>query len=155
MVRLDKSYRIPSAECPTCGNHIWTADLLDGSPVWQCTNCSHRRPRKVTKRGEGVTPAQRAAADRFMFRALHWACPDTAPGHACRYEVKKHEEKMQHGRLSVVFEVGLKNDDGTAASIFCRDHYMWFFGRKGGVSAYDSKLERSVNGDAAFRAGRF
>ncbi len=160
-VRLDKTYRL-ATRCPTCQSPFWRADLSDAgdAPVWRCENCGHVRERKVQRSASKATapsPAQRAEADRFMARALHHLCPAGAENglpHECKYEVKKHEEKFERGQLSVSFEVGMKNDEGTAAAVFCRDHYLWFFGRHGGARSYDSKKQRMVVGQDAFFAGR-
>ena len=55
------------------------------------------------------------------------------------YEVKKWEVEECKYFVSVAFEVGIKNDEGTLASIFCRDRGHLFVGKRGGLSYYNKR----------------
>lgn len=50
-----------------------------------------------------------------------------------KYEIKEFEVHENEYFVSVVFEVGLSNDEHTLASIFCRDHGQVFIGKRGGI----------------------
>ena len=63
-----------------------------------------------------------------------------------QYEIKRWEiEELKYGKISVVFTTGLKNDDGTLASIFCRDTGHVFIGKKGGMCCYNTKTMKQIN----------
>ena len=54
-----------------------------------------------------------------------------------RYEMKQEQiEDIGYGVVSVVFETGMINDEGTWAEIICRDRVHLFIGKKGGVRTY-------------------
>ncbi len=62
---------------------------------------------------------------------------------AHNYEIKEFEVKKNYGGTQmVVMEVGRIGDEGTAASIFCRDRKIIFIGKRGGVKAYNSKNQK-------------
>lgn len=64
--------------------------------------------------------------DSTMLRSF----PDT-------YEIKEWDAKLLgYGIVSVVVEVGMKNDAGTMASILCRDRFHVFIGKNGGMFQY-------------------
>ena len=50
------------------------------------------------------------------------------------YEFKKWEVTENEYFVSVVFVVGMKGDEGTLASIICRDRAQLFIGKRGGVT---------------------
>ena len=50
------------------------------------------------------------------------------------YEVKMFEVEDIGHFVSVVFETGLKNDEGTLASVFGRERGHIFIGKKGGIT---------------------
>lgn len=56
-----------------------------------------------------------------------------------KYEVKKFEVEETAYFVSVVGEVGLKGDEGTLASVICRNRFHLFVGPKGGISYYNKK----------------
>ena len=49
------------------------------------------------------------------------------------YEIKRYEVKDYKYFISVSLEVGLVGDEGTMASIFCRDRVHLFVGTRGGI----------------------
>jgi hypothetical protein len=67
-----------------------------------------------------------------------------------RHEIK-HWSVTSAGRsLSVVAETGLPDDEGTCASLFCRNRLHVFVGPRGGLSAFNG---RWVRGWRALYAG--
>lgn len=55
------------------------------------------------------------------------------------YEFKTFEVKDERWATIVVFEIGQKNDEGTMASIFCRDRAQFFIGKNGGITYVNKK----------------
>ena len=49
-------------------------------------------------------------------------------------EIKMFDVNENEYFVSVVFEVGGKNDEGTLAEIFCREHGQVFVGPRGGMT---------------------
>ena len=50
------------------------------------------------------------------------------------YEIKRFETEEFQYFVSLTVETGMKGDDGTLASVFCRKHRHGFIGKRGGVS---------------------
>lgn len=61
------------------------------------------------------------------------------------YEIKRWEVEETEYFISLVVEVGMKGDEGTMASILCRDTLHVFIGKKGGVRKpmYNRKTKKS------------
>lgn len=61
------------------------------------------------------------------------------------YEIKQWEVKENEFFVSVVVEVGLKSDEGSLASILCRDRLQVFIGKKGGakIPVYNGKTKKT------------
>jgi hypothetical protein len=61
-------------------------------------------------------------------------------------ELKEFDVNENEYFVSVVFEVGGKNDEGTLASIFCRERGQVFIGPRGGItySVFSKKLKKTV-----------
>lgn len=55
------------------------------------------------------------------------------------YEFKKWEVTETKYFVAVVFCIGMKGDEGTLASIICRDQAQLFIGKRGGVTYPVSK----------------
>lgn len=55
------------------------------------------------------------------------------------YEFKQFEVEEHDTFVYVLVCTGMKNDEGTMASIFCRDRARLFVGKKGGITYIDSK----------------
>lgn len=87
---------------------------------------------------------QQAAADRIRERIL-----DARYGHTKdSYEIKRFEihQRADLQMAFLVVETGLKNDEGTAASILCRDYRHILLGVKGGVELLNPKRKgRTIN----------
>lgn len=55
-----------------------------------------------------------------------------------KYEIKRYEvDELECGLVSVVLEVGMIKDEGTWASIMCRDKVHLFIGKRGCITCYD------------------
>lgn len=54
------------------------------------------------------------------------------------YEIKYYEVEEWEHFVSVVLEVGMKNDEGTYASVLCRDRVHLFIYKKGRIQ-YSTK----------------
>lgn len=55
------------------------------------------------------------------------------------YEIKQFEVEEFDGFVSLVIVTGCKNDEGTMAALLCRKYRHAFIGKRGGVSAVNSK----------------
>lgn len=67
-----------------------------------------------------------------------------------RYEVKKFEvnpisPEQKRSIYSVVIEVGLKGDEGTTASIYCRNRNHFFIGRRGKIEVVKEKHRKGTS----------
>lgn len=60
-------------------------------------------------------------------------------GHPDKYEIKQFDIDENEYFVSVVVEVGRKNDEGTLAEVFCRDRAHLFIGKRGGITYPVSK----------------
>lgn len=57
--------------------------------------------------------------------------------HAEKYEFKELGVAPWPGdAVALRVTIGRKNDEGTAAAIFCRDTFMFVFGRRGGLTCH-------------------
>ena len=71
-------------------------------------------------------------------------------GHGDKYEYKRFEiRELEYGAVSVVSEVGLIGDEGTAASILCRTRRHLFVGKRGGLTLVNAA--RFVKKDGRLR----
>jgi len=71
-------------------------------------------------------------------------------GHGDKYEYKRFDVKeMDCDLVSVVSEVGLIGDEGTAASILCRTHRHILVGKRGGLTLVNAA--RFVKKDGRLR----
>lgn len=59
------------------------------------------------------------------------------------YEVKELSVNEFYGEASVSLTVGMPNDEGTMAYYYCRDHYVFYVGKKGGVYQFKEKKDGS------------
>lgn len=53
------------------------------------------------------------------------------------YEVKELEVTDSYGAAYVSITTGLKDDEGTMAECLCRDTYLFFIGKRGGIFQYE------------------
>ena len=53
--------------------------------------------------------------------------------HSSEYEIKEWKVEENEFFVSVVVEVGMIGDEGTMASIICRDRLQVFIGKRGGA----------------------
>lgn len=58
------------------------------------------------------------------------------------YEVKSLNIRDSYGDAYIDVEIGVKNDDGTMAEIFCRNYYLFFIGKRGGIYQFNSKYSK-------------
>lgn len=81
-----------------------------------------------------MTKAQEAVIKTVESYMLHRMCRRNEDD---RYEVKRKEvDEVTENIVSLFIQTGLKGDEGTMASILCRDTVHLFIGKKGGVSCY-------------------
>ena len=53
------------------------------------------------------------------------------------HEVKELDVSDSYGAAYVDITVGLKDDEGTLAEVLCRDTYLFFIGKRGGIFQYN------------------
>lgn len=85
-----------------------------------------------------MTTKQKRAIDYIRRKAedtLFYGSPD-------KYEFKKWEVDDCGSFISLVLEVGMKEDEGTLAAIFCRDRAQLFI-RRGGAVEYPVYTKRN------------
>ena len=132
-------------KCPGCtpkelsGGAYFSRDLAyddkfnDWVWVWKCNNCgwtSGEIKRRNFKRNI-ITKAQQRTIDRLK-DTLHgyW-------GGTNEYEWKKWEvETTDYGPVWLTAESGMVNDQGTMASIFCRDYWHISIGPRGKIKSH-------------------
>lgn len=83
-----------------------------------------------------MTKSQERTIENIKSRYL-----EAMHGHtADDYEIKVFETKeLYRGKISLVVESGLKGDEGTMASVFCRNRIHIFIGVRGGITYYNNK----------------
>lgn len=82
-----------------------------------------------------MTKAQEIAIERIRKAAENMH----GKKYADEYEFKKWEIIENEYFVSLVLEVGRKNDEGTMAAVLCRDHIHLFIGKRGGITYPVSK----------------
>lgn len=138
--------------CPTCSpdskHAIWYAKRNDDAePIWECACCFGTKPRRTCKRRNGMTNAQKRAVERIRRDHIRQAA-----GYGEDAEYKKFRVEDCGAFVSVVSEVGGKNDEGTLAACICRDHRHIFIGRHGALTLVNAKGGKKVKGDRVFWA---
>ena len=118
-----KSYK-KRGLCPQCGNpeykngNVFHLNVVTNN--WECGNCSHKKPagkKHSFKFGDdGLTDRQRDSVERIKTRFFERAA------NGDKYEIKQLEIKPagEYSFATVVIEVGMIGDEGTAASLLCR-----------------------------------
>lgn len=97
-----------------------------------------------------ATPAQEKTVELLKERLLHKANRYRDPQNSKHnpHEIKKFEVKHIEGssRTYVVIELGMEGDEGTMASVFCRDYRHVSIGVRGGVTLLNAKSKRKSEG---------
>jgi len=89
-----------------------------------------------------MTPSQKKAVEWFKREFFDYNSHVTKEDYEYKeWEVQDHD----YGMVSIVAEVGMKNDEGTMAAVFCRARKHVFIGKKGGFSWYDNNAHKRVN----------
>lgn len=83
-----------------------------------------------------------AAQEKAIARIRRKAESGLFHGGPEKYEFKKWEVEDCGSFISVVLEVGMKEDEGTMAELLCRDRAHLFIGRGGGIT-YPMYTKRS------------
>lgn len=140
-------------KCPKCcPNHpipfykttVRVGDLGASREVWECGNCIYTKEvgkKKTPKLYNGMTKRQLVALERLAYETWQYA----SLGDVTRIEVKNIDVKVYDRFVSVVFEYGLKNDEGSMASIFGRDRWHLFIGKKGAVTVPGKKVKGGLS----------
>lgn len=76
-----------------------------------------------------MTKSQEKALNEIKALAEKWANEGYKDGELKEWSVEENEHF-----LSVVIEIGNKNDEDTLAQVFCRDKAHMFIGKRGGVT---------------------
>lgn len=82
--------------------------------------------------GIELTPAQEKAIERIKASAAR-RTNEPENREFKRFEVKPMREGMAQGPIFVLATYGMKNDENTAASLFCRDRGHFSVGVRGGI----------------------
>lgn len=69
---------------------------------------------------------------KVFFNTFYYGAPE-------KYELKEVSVNDLDGSIYVCLEIGLINDEGTMAEIYCRNHTEVFVGPKGGYYNYRMK----------------
>jgi len=124
------------AKCPKCcpeGGACFkaTTDWGGEKPVsvWECQNCFHTKPRLTRKQPDEHTP---------LTRKQLWAITAIQQAKLTgNKEVKFFSVRQIGSFATVTVEVGMKNDEGTMASILCRDKGHFYVRSGGKILAAD------------------
>lgn len=89
-----------------------------------------------------MTNAQEKAVARIKYLALEHMYGKTVDS----YEFKRFEVNEYETFVEVITETGMKNDTGTMAEIFCRQHAQLFIGKRGAITypVYNMKTKKTV-----------
>lgn len=91
---------------------------------------------------EDLTPAQLATLDHVVQGVLR----KNDLGQPGRTEVKRLEiSEAWGGSAFVVLEVGMVSDEGTMASVFCRDYRHLWIGKRGGIELLNPRGVKKRN----------
>lgn len=96
-------------------------------PCWECQNCGMHIARRVRSRPDEHSPLTRSqlrAITEIQQCKLHRG-----------YEVKMLNIAQCGSFVSVAIQVGINGDEGTMASILCREYGHFFVGRRGKITA--------------------
>lgn len=134
-----------SSDCPTC-----EVPMKRCGKVYECSNCSFERPIRAYNTRKGVmTPTQEAEIEAVKVRFWARVTMGAILGPECeaKYEWKEFKhELLDWGAVSLVMEIGMKNDEGKLSSLLCRYRVHIFIGRKGRLFAY-GKGGKKLEGD--------
>lgn len=124
-------------ECPTCKVDFWdkTVDFINGQlgPVWKCPNCGHVDARRVNKRHNHITPAQRKAIEYAIEYNMRGRDPQ-------KYEVVGREETVSDDG-TVALKYTIQNSNPNTFGFIFPDTYLIFIGRRGGYRAFKYKTD--------------
>lgn len=128
--------------CPgNCGSEHMRADfdIIDGVRVnlWKCGNCGATLPRRDYKVGTGRTPIQTKRIEEIRSHMLRRFVTSG------EVEIKREEVRDYPTFVSYVIETGAKGDEGTMASVFCRELLHVMITRKGAIHSYNPKSEKA------------
>lgn len=71
-------------------------------------------------------------------------------------EIKEFNvEEIYGGIVMLSFTTGMKDDEGTLASVYCRKHRFTLIGKKGGLFEYDDNLNRISYSEFEFMNRRY
>lgn len=157
-----------SAPCPNCcpapgmsyfePTYDYGSDDYKSHPIWKCTNCAYSTPRKVQAKRAAPADATFDSIDAaatvlapIQVRAMRRLVERVAEFHGGRYdpdghEFKRIEVKVYHGLVFLITEYGMKNDEGTMASVLCRDHRHVMVGERGQLRLMNAKRRGRVTG---------
>lgn len=134
--------------CKTAHTATWGMTLPTGDVplIWRCENCGRTSPRKLRKprvqAGTGMTASQAAAIEAIRERIIELR----NRGFAQNYEFKHFEVRQRQGYVSLTVEIGRKGDEGTMASIYCRDRRIIAVGPRGGLELLNAKHKNASRG---------
>lgn len=92
--------------------------------------------RRMDESDVDLTPSQRRTIQRIMYSGWQEAAGNQLQFYRS-HEVKRFEiSRTDYGQVMVVAEFGRKEDEGTMASVFCRERGQFFIGSHGGLTFY-------------------
>lgn len=74
------------------------------------------------------------AQEKTLYRVLKMANEFDYSRGKGEYEIKRYEVDDCEYFISVVIETGIIGDEGTLASVLCRDRVHLFIGKRGGIT---------------------
>lgn len=119
--------------------------------MWCCTNCRATRPEGKTpgrkRNPEGLTSAQVQAVEKIRMKIVQYH----SFGHPEAYEFKAFKVEntgtLEHPFITVSTEYGRRTDEGTMASVFCRDSRLFWVKDSGKIVLLGGQ---QIEGEAAF-----
>lgn len=93
-----------------------------------------------------LTDKQAKVIEQIKARILHANYGPSASYEIKRFEITLPKEGDDLALAFLITETGMKNDEGTLASCFCRDHRVIMIGRNGGTELLNPKKKgRTIN----------
>lgn len=153
-----------SAPCPNCCpapgmayfEPTWDYDVGDYGEhpaIWRCLNCNYSTPRRIVAKKPRPADGTFASIDEAasvlnmaqvqeMRRLVARIAEYHSYGDAANYEFKRIEVAVRHGSVYLVTEHGMKNDEGTMASVLCRDYRHVAVGERGQLRLLNAKNKK-------------
>lgn len=110
--------------------------------VWECQNCRFTLPYHPKVRIKKIGKAQEARVEYFKKAVFE----HDAFGDQEKYEIKVFDVERKDDLIFLKITTGMKNDDHTMASVFCRPTRLIMITQNGGCQLLNAKKGEKTKG---------